>query len=136
MVHMKSAKEALLEAGRIDKIGRGRISLDNHAWLKAQYDNGVRFRDWPKGEVIETKATESTPAQVRVKRDPAQVAEKVISEFTILYPENAWQAKGVDGKIWGMREVCNNCRVSLVQCHCDNPTILGGIKVTIGPKRV
>jgi hypothetical protein len=127
------AKEALLAAGRIKEIGRGRISLDNHAWLKAEYDKGVRFSDWPKGEVVET-ATPDGAAEVRVVRDPAQSNEKVISEFTILYEKDLYVAIGPNKEEYGMAEVCNNCRVSLVQNHCEDPIILGHIPVTITPR--
>jgi hypothetical protein len=57
--------------------------------------------------------------------------EKIIADFTIHYPEDKWQAKDTKGKRVGMREVCNNCRVSLVQCTCGAPTILGDIAVKI-----
>lgn len=131
---MTTAKEALLAAGRIEKIGRGRISLDNHAWLKSQYDAGVRFSDWPKGEVVESKDADEKPV-IRVKRDPKLANEKVVQEYTILYDRDAFKAVGNDGKEYGMAEVCNNCRVSLVQNQCADPTILGDIKVTIKARK-
>jgi hypothetical protein len=124
---LTTAKEALLAAGRIQAITRGRISLDNHAWLKAQHDAGVRFSDWPKGEVV---VNVDKPAEVRVVRDPKLNGEKVIAEFTIIYPRDDYKAVA-GNKVYGMAEVCNNCRVSLVQCHCDSPTILGDIPVKI-----
>lgn len=129
---MKSAKQALLDAGRIKAITRGRISLDNHAWLKSQYDAGMRFTDWPKGEVVVAAETDDRKV-VRVKRDPVANGEKVIAEYTILYPRDAYKAVGDDGKTYGMAEVCNTCRVSLVQNLCEYPTILGGIAVKIVP---
>jgi hypothetical protein len=131
---MTTAKEALLAAGRIDKIGRGRISNDNHAWLKQQYDSGVRFSDWPKGEVVESKDADQKPV-IRVKRDPKLSTEKVVQDFTILYDRDAYVAVSTDGKEYGMAEVCNNCRVSLVQNQCERPTILGDIRVTIKARK-
>jgi len=91
---MTTAKEALLAAGRIDKIGRGRISNDNHAWLKQQYDSGVRFTDWPKGEVIVSETTDCLT--VRVKRDPKLSTEKVVQDYTILYDRDAYVAVSDD----------------------------------------
>lgn len=120
----QTAKQALLEAGRIEAITRGRISLANHAWLKEQYDNGVRFSDWPKGEV---QTNSDNEVRVIKKAEPIDNYAEVI--YT--YPEHMYRAIGTDNKEWGMREVCNNCRVSLVQNHCENPVILGDIKVRI-----
>jgi hypothetical protein len=131
---MATAKEALLSAGRIKEIGRGRISNDNHAWLKQQYDNGVRFTDWPKGEVISSTGPDEKPV-IRVKRDPKLSTEKVVREYTILYDRDAYVAVSTDGKEYGMAEVCNNCRVSLVQNVCENPVILGDVKVSIRARK-
>ncbi len=70
------------------------------------------------------------PAPVVVKK-VAVVNEKVISDFVIKYDEKLYKAVDKGGKVWSMREACNNCMVSLVQCHCDAPTILGNIGLTI-----
>jgi hypothetical protein len=50
------------------------------------------------------------------------------------FPEDDYRAIArIDGKRveYGMREVCNNCRVSLVNHGCDNPTIHGNIVLKI-----
>lgn len=127
------AKEYLLAKGRIEKIGRGRISLDNHAFLKAAYDKGERFTDWPKGAIVESKDSQDKPV-IRVKRDPNVGNEKVVQEYVVFYERDNYKAVADDGKVYGMAEVCNTCHVSLVQNHCDNPTILGDIAVTIKPR--
>ena len=128
------AKEYLLANGRFKEIGRGRFSLDNHAFLKAAYDKGERFTDWPKGDVVESKGKDEKPV-IRVKRDPKLAnGEKVIQDFVVFYERDAYKAVAGNGKVYGMAEVCNNCRVSLVQCHCGKPTILGDITVTIKPR--
>ena len=128
---MDTAKQALLKAGRIKAITRGRISLDNHAWLKAQHDNGVRFSDWPKGKV---EVDTSAPNVVRVKRDP-MVEQRIYDTIVYTFDEKYYRATNSDtGAHVGMREVCNNCRVSLVQCHCGKPTVLGDIPVKIVPR--
>lgn len=130
---MKSAKQALLAAGRIAEVTRGRISNDNHAWLQEQYEAGERFTDWPKGKVVKEDSPGTAPT-VRVVRDANQSNVKVVREYTILYDEKAYKAVSNDGKEYGMREVCNTCRVSLVQNSCMSPTILGNIPVTIRPR--
>lgn len=128
------AKEYLLANDRIQEIGRGRISNDNHAFLKAAYDKGERFSDWPKGAIVESKDTDDKPV-IRVKRDPnIAKGEKVIADYVIFYERDNYKAVTDNGTVYGMAEVCNNCRVSLVQCHCGKPTILGDIAVTIKPR--
>lgn len=135
---MDKAKDALLKAGRIKAITRGRMSLDNHAWLKGQYDKGIRFSDWPKGEVIALKATHDAPAEVHVKRKPVE-SGKVVDDVTIFWHKDAYDAiskEPVYGQtVHTMASVCNNCKVSLVQCHCGRPTIYGDVSVTITPRR-
>ena len=145
---MLRAKEALHKAGRIDKIGRGRISADNHAWLKSEYDKGERFSDWPKGEVQVTKTqdkeTGAESTTVKVKRDPSQSTEKVVADLMpYLYPEDEFVAIETDRKTGkrverSMRSACNNCRVSLVVCVCGQPRIVardGGSSVRVDIER-
>lgn len=130
------AKEWLHANGHIDKVGRGRISLENHARLKAAHDEGVRFSDWPKGEVTvsSTPATSEAPAKVqaRVARSVSSSTEKVVVDPLITYPADKFRAvvKGTNKPV-GMAEVCNNCRVSLVGHACKNPTILGNVAVEV-----
>lgn len=133
-----SAKQALLDAGRIKAITRGRISLDNHAWLANEAKNGRKFSDWPKGKVVSSPVTKTgNHTKVRVVRDPNLTNEKVIHDIHYTYPESDYEAfnavtgKPLGGKYGGMREVCNTCRVSLVAHGCQNPTILGDIRVVI-----
>jgi hypothetical protein len=69
-----------------------------------------------------------------IKAKPGK-PEKVVQEYVIFYERDNYKAVANDGKVYGMAEVCNTCRVSLVQNHCDNPTILGDIPVTIRPRK-
>ena len=120
-------KEALLDAGRITAITRGRISRDNHEWLDAEQKAGrIRISN-----AITSKPVKDITEPVKTKYSSA--TEKVIEEFHILYPKDLYHAKGADNAIYGMAEVCNTCRVSLVQCQCGHPTILGNIPVRIIP---
>lgn len=118
-----SPKEALFDAGRIKAIGRGRISSDNHAWLESEISAG-------RIAISNVQVVKSVDKPVAVKSvNTPNVKE--ISEFTILWHKDDYHALSADNKRFGMAEVCNNCRVSLVQCHCGDPTILGDIHVKI-----
>lgn len=142
---MQKAKVALVEAGIIKQAGRGRISADGHAWLKKQYDNGVRFSDWPKGEVVVTKskATKSKPETetIKVKRTEQSGGEKIVAELApYRFTEEEFMAVEKGTKIErSLRSACNNCRVSLVVCYCAQPRIValdggGSVEVTIKRK--
>lgn len=131
-----------MEAGIIKSAGRGRIPAKGHAWLKAQYDEGIRFSDWPNGkvEVTKTEAKGDEPAKstVKVVRAASTSGEKVISEIIYTYPEDEFEAyEFVNGKKKpvSMRECCNTCRVSFVGHRCSNPTYLDYRKVFIIPKK-
>lgn len=135
---MQKAKVALVEAGIIKSAGRGRISAEGHAWLKQQHDAGMRFSDWPKGEVTVSKSEKTEKTVVKVST-PQPRGEKVISEIApYRYPEESFEAfEMVNGKkvAVSLRECCNTCRVSLVAHFCDNPTYLNNQKVFIVPQK-
>lgn len=125
-----SPKEALKAAGRIKEIGRGRISRENHAWLDAEQAAGrIRISNAVIPKATAPVADKAAPKQTKYGSN----TEKVVNDFTILYHWDAYHAKGGDGKTYSMREVCNTCRVSLVQNVCEHPTILGNIPVKIIP---
>lgn len=115
------AKEYLLQEGKISAITRGRISNDNHAFLKKAWEGGVRFSDWaPKGE--SPTADSSKP-----KRESSAVGKgtssqpKTIAEIHIPFPESeyiAFERRGGKRHLRSMRSACTNCRVSLVACGC------------------
>lgn len=136
---MMTPKQVLIEDNRTrpeaDRIpvkeGKGRLSKaanDRILWLIE--NKGVKVKGY---NVTQTVATPDTAQTVVIKKENP-TNEKVISDYTILYDENAYQAVARDGKVFGMREVCNTCRVSLVQNMCENPTILGDIAVVIKPR--
>lgn len=136
---MQKAKVALVEAGIIKTAGRGRISADGHAWLKQQYDKGVRFSDWPKGEVVvtKTKATAKKPESETVKVTRETTETGFVEPVPYRFPEAEFKAVEVGTrKERSMRSACNNCRVSLVVCHCPEPRIVavnggGSVRVEI-----
>lgn len=125
---MMTPKEALQKDGTIPvKMGKGRLSkegIERCKWLVAN-----------EGWQILGYAVESSPKAVDTPVAVKQVQPqnvKVVQEFTILYHKDDYKAVADDGREFGMPEVCTNCSVSLVQCHCGNPSILGGtIPVTI-----
>lgn len=119
-------KEALALDGVVPvKAGKGRISLAADARCRELAAQGYRIKGY--------ETTNTATAKVEVKK-VVSTNEKIISDFVILYPRDMYKAVAADGKVYGMAECCNNCRVSLVQNHCDNPTILGDIAVKIVPR--
>lgn len=119
------AKQWLKDNGHIKEVGRGRISLENHARLKAAHDSGVEFSDWPKGKVTTTVATPDKPAVARVEKVVSESGVKVVSDLVFRYDEREWFAQAADGTKFGMREVCQPCGYSLVGHQCDKPIVLG-----------
>lgn len=114
------------------KLGRGRMPTGGDAHCKELAAKGYRIKGY--------QIASSTPAPAGVT-PAAPVVNKVaangvkeVKDFVIFWPEETYKAVGKDKKVWGMREACNTCRVSLVQCHCPNPTILDNIPVTITRK--
>lgn len=129
---MTTAREYLVSKG-LAKAGRGKFSNDAKAALATALASGQKFSDWPKS------VGQNAPAK-------AEKASKPASETTGLpdyvfpsempWPESEYSAVAKVGKkVYSMREVCNNCRVSLVQCACGLPMIHGSIAVTITRKK-
>ena len=124
-------KQALAKDGTITiKPGRGRLSREAKErcqWL-------VENKNWD----IKGYSTVVAPAPAKVDKPSAEVkrpaGQKEVLDFTIFWPEDSYKAVGMDKAVWSMREVCNNCRVSLVQCACGSPVILGDVKVRIEAK--
>lgn len=116
---------------------RGKFSkAANEAINKARAE-GMTFSDDDKPV--------STPrlAPVGGTSEPVRASIPPVTESPYLYPsdfrfpEGEYRAVAViDGKrtVFGMRECCNNCRVSLTNHACDNPTIYGNVTVTLERK--
>lgn len=137
---MMTPKQALIkdnetrpESERIPvKKGRGRLSKaanDRVIYLVQNKNYSVKGYE----ASTSTPATASAPATVSVKK-VAVSGEKVIHDFVIFYEESMYKAVALDKRVFSMRECCNNCRVSLVQCHCGRPSVLNNIVVSIVPK--
>lgn len=134
------AKAWLFSQGHIKSDGRGRMPLASTKTgesiakiLSEAKDSGVSFSDWPKGEVTKSEKT----GDIVVKRSASMGTSKWIPDVAPeFYPEDKFTAyEFVNGnrKRVGMRECCNNCSVSLVQCHCGAPVYLGDRRVYIEP---
>lgn len=125
---MMTKKEALAKDGFPVVMGKGRLSREANARIEELVALG-----WDIQGYVRT-SPKSVTSPVAVKKVPVSSSEKVVQEYVILYDERMYKAVADNGKEYGMREVCNNCMVSLVQNHCPNPTILGDIAVTILPR--
>ena len=134
---MTTRRDALVAAG-LAKPGRGKFSTEANAWLDAQRAAGVTFSDdnapvKPVKSRVVKSVTEKSEKPV-VKTENGVGYPDYIFPSDYRFPEEDYRAfKRVNGKkvSVGMREVCNNCRVSLVNHGCDSPTIHGSISVTI-----
>jgi hypothetical protein len=119
----------LVSAG-LAKPGRGKFSTAAKAWLDAQRAAGVKFSDDDGPvKVVSTKKSDNPAPKV----ESAGMADYLF-QSDYRFPEDEYRAfQRVNGKkvFHGMREVCNNCRVSLVNHGCDAPTIHGNIAVVI-----
>ena len=118
MDYLPTRKQFLLKHNRIKEAGRGRISADNLSWLLEQYNNGQRFSDW---EPEVTKNQGEVVVKNKVAKKPRNPVEEIPTEINILWPEEEFSAIEIRNKKRvhrSMREACNHCRVSLVQCVC------------------
>lgn len=125
---MMTPKEALAKDGTIPvKLGRGRMPAGGDA--RCQYL--VDHEDYVIKGYTKSGTSPSTAEPVKPKRVPANGNLENFADVVYTYPEANYKAVGPDKEVYGMRECCNTCRVSLVQCHCGHPSILGNIPVTI-----
>lgn len=113
------------------KLGRGRMPKGGDEHVRGLVAAGYRIKGY-NAKAAEPSTSTAAPAEPVVTKAKANVNE--VKDFTIFWPEASFKAVGVDKKEWGMREVCNTCRVSLVQNQCEHPTILGNIPVKIVPR--
>jgi len=123
---MTTAKEALLKAGRIQAITRGRISKENHEWLNDQIKN--------HGLVISDSKATTTVKVVNGVTDKVVIVATPNPEYRSMdemrYPLDMYIARDTDGNTYSMREACQPCGYSLVDHRCEDPIVLGK-RVTI-----
>lgn len=130
---MMTPKQALIKDGTIPvKEGRGRLSreaVERCKYLVAH--KGYQI----VGYTVEKASASSTPDEPKVIKKTVQPGNlENYAEIVYTFDEKLYKAMTADKRPIGMREVCNNCRVSLVQCHCGRPVIHGDTKVTIVPR--
>jgi hypothetical protein len=108
--------------------GRGRLSREAVAKCTELAGKG-----WSISGYIVQSATNTSTRSVSepVVKKVAPTASQAIAEYVIFWDEHEYKALDKTKKEWSMRNCCNACRVSLVQCHCGKPTIFGDIPVTI-----
>lgn len=124
-------KEYLVKHGHLDKIGRGRLSSKHIEIIENAVANGANI----EGYSATAAPVENEPKVVRKVENNNDIVE--LQPYR--YSEDEFVAfEYVDGKkiTRSLREACRNCRVSLVQCWCGNPTIVarngcGDVSVTI-----
>jgi len=134
---MVTAREYLVDLG-LAKPGRGKFSKVAHQALEKALADGKKFSDYPKA--VNPPRIKSEPKGDSPKPTPKPAGTgmpDIIFPDEYRFPEAEYQAvRYEDGKkiVHSMREICNNCRVSLVMCSCDNPTIYGRLSVRIVKK--
>jgi len=108
-------------------LGRGRMPKGGKEHVQALVTQGYRIKGYGIEQATSTATTGEPVAakvvQVKASNEPLN--------FVILWEEKEYKALDKNGKEHTMRWVCNNCRVSLVQCHCNAPIILNDIAVEI-----
>lgn len=126
---MTKAKAWLHANGHIESAGRGRppkFVKDGRTvttvLLEAQ-KSGVKFSDWPKGEIKVEKCDETKTEKVTVTRDTSESG--FVEPAPYRFHESDFKALETGSKRErSMREVCSNCRVSLVAHMCEAPRIV------------
>lgn len=130
---MTTRREALITAG-LAKPGRGKFSREAMAWLDAERAKGTKFSDDTTAPVVSAKRGPTKNSDVPNKS--TEIGEYVFpSDFR--FPEGEYVAfarAGGKKVFYSMREVCNNCGVSLVNHGCNSPVIHGNVVLTIEAK--
>lgn len=133
---MQSKRDYLISKG-LAKPGRGKFSNAGKAALAEAEASGMKFSD--SGPAIPTKAKPTgNPTESSAGGQSAQKTEQpwssLLTPDDYRFPEKEYRGvQFVNGKKRevSLREVCNTCRVSLVNHMCENPTVLGDIVVKI-----
>ena len=113
---------------------RGKFSKDAVAAIDKARAEGMVFSDDNAPVRTARPATVTDTTTESVTRIPSASESAYLFPSDFRFPEGEYRAVAhIDGKrkVFGMREVCNNCRVSLVMCACANPTIYGNVVVKL-----
>lgn len=115
-------KEYLFSIGKIEKVGRGRLSQEMKDICAKAAANGTFIEGYSNTPAPVTKKA----APVKPKADKPVITE---ADIKYTYPENEYRAyyfrNGKKTPV-GMREVCHSvqCGVSLVACRCLEPNVV------------
>ena len=128
---LQTRREYLGDQG-LAKPGRGKFSNDGKAALAKADAEGYAFLDGPSPtrprltDTIKSTVGLAQSEPVVKKVDPRDTPWIAPEDYR--FPEAEHEAVGqVDGKrvVYSMRECCGNCRVSLLNHSCDQPTVYG-----------
>lgn len=122
---MQTRREYLASLG-LAKIGRGKFSTAAKEQLVKARAEGIKFSDEVVTEVVKPTGETTTEVKTRAKTEPPAW----VSPDEYRFPEGVWQAVADDGTVYGMREACNTCGLSLCDHRCQTPIVLG-VPVTI-----
>lgn len=126
---MQTRREYAASLG-LAKMGRGKFSTAAKEAIAKAEAEGIKFSDVAAPTRTAPPATKDTAPVVKSPTDTPYLSP---SDFR--FPEVDYRAVDGNGKERSLREVCNTCRVSLVNHMCDSPTILGNIAVVIRERR-
>lgn len=129
---MQTRREYAASLGLAQVGARGKFSnAAKEAIAKAEAE-GIRFKDTGAAPTVKPVAGGQKEESPVAKSDPGQSLYICPSDFR--FPEEEYVAVERSGGkriLHGMRECCNNCKVSLVNHACNAPSIHGNIPVTI-----
>ena len=132
---MQSKRDYAASLGLAIAGARGKFSnAAKEAIAKAEAE-GMKFSDTGPTKATGPSRSASPVGDPKTAATPSAGVSDYIFPSDFRYPEGEYKAVGSDGKTYGMREVCNNCRVSLVNHMCDTPVIYGDVTVHIRGKR-
>lgn len=127
---MKTRREYLAEKGLAIAGARGKFSNAAKQELARAEAAGMRFKEvTPNKSVGVSKST--GPVKSVEPTAPKASESPYIYPSDFRFPEGEYVAKDANGKVYGMRECCNTCKVSLTNHMCNTPSIHGNITVTI-----
>lgn len=110
-------KEYLVSQGVIAHAGRGRLSAAHRALVQKAADNGVFIEGF-------SKTVNKVTVEKKSKTPKPKIDKEILEIAPFRYDEKAYRAVADDGTVYGMREVCMRCGVSLVAHICDFPIVL------------
>lgn len=132
---MQTKREYAASLGLAIAGARGKFSRAAVEAIAKTEAEGMKFSDstGPVKPALVGKPKADKPA--KIVNDGVNSPYIQPSDFR--FPESEYRAVGfVDGKrtVYGMRECCNTCRVSLVNHMCNTPSVHNNVAVTIEPR--